>query len=201
MHGLHEREGDVGVTELCEIARKWTTDKALYYTPVYHELLKDRRWTTRKVLEFGIGYPDLMLKPAARIGARYYIAGASLFMWEEYFPKAEIFALDNRHLIFINSGRIHSFYCDQGNESSYGPAIADVGDDFDLIVEDGSHEQEHQLLSLRMLFPLLKKGGIYIMEDAPVDDDDFLERINFPFQVYDFKDNPADPARVIVLFR
>lgn len=36
---------------------------------------------------------------------------------------------------------------------------------FDIIIEDGSHMWEHQITSLRTLFPFLKNNGIYIVED------------------------------------
>jgi hypothetical protein len=49
-------------TELCKIAAKWGTDKVPSighsYTPYYHELLKGK--TVRRMLEIGIGYPELM---------------------------------------------------------------------------------------------------------------------------------------------
>ena len=36
---------------------------------------------------------------------------------------------------------------------------------FDIIIDDGSHLIEHQLISFATLFPLLKEDGIYIIED------------------------------------
>ena len=36
---------------------------------------------------------------------------------------------------------------------------------FDIIVEDGSHLWEHQITSLRTLFPFVKDQGFYIVED------------------------------------
>lgn len=187
------------MTELCDLARKWTTDKALYYTPFYHSLFEDRRASVRKVLEFGIGYPELMMQPASRIGARYYIMGASLFMWEEYFPNAEIFALDNNERVLINSGHIHSFYCDQGDRNRYAAAIENVGRDFDLIIDDGSHVPEHQLLCAEMLVPILAPGGIYIVEDAPVGDEKFVRQLRYRAEVHDFGVDTEDPARLVVI--
>ena len=187
------------MTKLCDLARKWTTDKALYYTPFYHSLFKDRRWQVSKVLEFGIGYPEIMRQPASRTGAGWYITGASLFMWQEYFQNAEIYALDNRPGILINTDRIKSFYCDQSDENSYAEAIRQIGTGFDFIIDDGSHVPEDQLLCAKMLVPLLAEGGIYVMEDAPVGDNDFLAKVGHPSQVVDFNEGSADPARLIVI--
>lgn len=153
------------MTELCEIALKYATDKAIFYTPLYHELLKDRR-DARKILEFGIGYPDTMLHTIGRIGLKNYTTGASLYMWREYFPQAEIYALDNKPEIFVHDARIHSFYCDQTSDESFRQVTPKIGRDFDLIVEDGSHVLEDQIRSVNMLLPLVKAGGLYIMEDV-----------------------------------
>ena len=37
---------------------------------------------------------------------------------------------------------------------------------FDLIMDDGSHINEHVIKSFEFLFPKLKKGGIYVIEDT-----------------------------------
>jgi hypothetical protein len=189
------------MTELCDLARKWTTDKALYYSPFYDSIFKDRRASVRKLLEFGIGSAELMMQPASRIGSRYYITGASLFMWEEYFPNAEIYALDNNERILINSGRIHSFKCNQADANSYDYALENIGKDFDIIIDDGSHAPEDQLLCARMLVPLVKEGGIYVTEDAPPGDDKFLELYPYPHEAVDFGGGTKDPARLVVVWR
>jgi predicted O-methyltransferase YrrM len=37
---------------------------------------------------------------------------------------------------------------------------------FDVIVDDGGHSMKQQITSLRTLFPLLKPGGLYFLEDV-----------------------------------
>lgn len=193
------------MTELHSLALKWGTDKALYYADFYNELLKDRRESTKKVLEFGIGYPELMSEPAARAGITDYRTGASLFMWEEYFPNAQIYALDNNPATLINQGRIKSFWCDQSRSETY--PRTEIGWDFDLIIEDGSHFKSDQILCAVELAPQIAMDGIYIVEDAPPYDDAFLAELadrvgdGFKFKAHDFNDNPLDPARLITVRR
>lgn len=192
------------MTELCSLARKWGTDKALYYTEFYDAMLGKRRKQVRKVLEIGIGYPELMREPVSRLGLSDYMTGASLYMWEEYFPNALIFALDKLEDTFVNDGRISSFYLDQGDEASYRQAIACVGSDFDLIIDDGSHVKADQLLSVKMFVPLLRYGGYYIMEDAPVGvdhDPEFFRQIEYRHGVANFGVGSKDPARLVVIRR
>jgi spermidine synthase len=151
------------MTPLCEIALKYGTDKAFRertdgmegdsahdYTPYYHELLKDRN--IRRVLEIGIG-------------EKKYNA-PSLRMWAEYFPQAEIYGCDIDIGVFVyDNPRIHCFHCDQSDSISLQQVVKQTGGNFDLIVDDGSHIIEHQMLTFRMLYSLLSPKGVYIIED------------------------------------
>ena len=91
--------------------------------------------------------------------------GASLRTWEEYFPKAKIIGVD-----IVPASRWHERnrvtieLADQSNVEHLTRLAMKHGP-FDIIIEDGSHMWEHQITSLRTLFPFLKDGGIYIVED------------------------------------
>ncbi len=193
------------MTELCELGKKWGTDKFILYTPFYHELLKDRR-DIKKVLEFGIGSPEDLKDSLALVGAKGHTMGASLYMWRDYFPQAEIFALDYKEEKFVNEDRIHSFYCDQGSDASYEEAKKKIGDGFDLIIEDGGHYQHLQLTAMRNLMPLLKENGIYIMEDIGAPPHDWVNSNNIPYphelKTFYRADIPNDRGRsAIVVLR
>src|SRR5882757_9979464 len=36
----------------------------------------------------------------------------------------------------------------------------------DIIIDDGSHVNEHMIDTFKILFPLLKDGGVYVVEDT-----------------------------------
>ncbi len=38
--------------------------------------------------------------------------------------------------------------------------------DFDIIIDDGSHNKKDQILTLNYFLPKLKNGGIYVIEDT-----------------------------------
>jgi hypothetical protein len=190
------------MTELCDLARKWGTDKALFYTPLYHDLLKDRREKVRRVLEFGIGYPELMLQPVSRIGAKSYMIGASLFMWREYFPNANIYGVDVKPTLLFHYDRIRCFECDQHSDKSLARLRQRFAHlKFDLIVDDGSHIPENQLRTAKAFVPMLADDGIYIIEDAPPRDAEFLTQIPYEHEVHDFGVKMPDLARVVVIRR
>ena len=54
---------------------------------------------------------------------------------------------------------------DQSNPEQMNRFMAQVGGDFDIIIDDGSHIVAHQIISFKTLFPYLKSGGIYVIED------------------------------------
>jgi hypothetical protein len=145
-------------TVLCNLAKKYRTDKGGWhtyagqnchvYTPVYHKLLKSRRETVKRVLEIGVN------------------SGSSLRMWREYFPNAEIFGIDIDPNCIITEPRIKCVVADQGNSHSLLDAMNQFGSDkFDLIVDDGSHMTDHQIISANTLEKFLSDTGMYIIED------------------------------------
>ncbi len=149
------------MTPLCELAVKYGTDKCSpvhQYTPMYWELLSERRELVRRVMEIGVGSKESM-------GAGYQ-PGASLRMWEEFFSNADIYGLDVNRNVLSDAGRVRCLYCDQGSRESLETALqAAGGAGFDLIVDDGSHERWHQILSAVTLAPALAPGGMYVIED------------------------------------
>lgn len=135
---------------LDELALKHGTGKSsqgLHYTPAYEQLLGPLRERKLRLLEIGVA------------------TGASLRMWEEYFPHAEIFAIEKdpagrRH----ESSRSRVFIGDQSDRAFLREVIAEIGP-LDLVIDDGSHHPDHVLVSLEALFPALRDGGIYVIED------------------------------------
>jgi hypothetical protein len=162
-------------TELCRLAQKYNVDKcpkvdSKYpthtYTPEYDSLLSSRKHNVTNMLEIGIGNIPLM-SPILN----NYVPGASLRMWQDYFPRATIFACDIERDVLINDSRIKSFYCDQNSVTSlldmYEQTRAAGGEtQFDFILDDGSHQKEHQLTSFLTLWNFVKPSGIYIIEDV-----------------------------------
>ena len=91
--------------------------------------------------------------------------GASVRTWEEYFPVGRIVGVDirpeaRRHA----SERIHIEIADQSDPQDLVTIGARLGP-FDLILDDGSHLWEHQILSFQLLFPFVKPSRWYVLED------------------------------------
>jgi demethylmacrocin O-methyltransferase len=190
--------------KLEELAAKYGCDK-LYshsYVPFYQELFEGR--DIRKVLEIGVGHSDLMTPFVP-----FYVHGASLKMWAEFWPEAEIYACDIRPDTLINEGRIHSTVCDQSSVASVRSMLADYGKDFDLVIDDGSHVIDHQIITARIIVPELKEGALYVIEDVQNPDAVFLALLSMirsfparadnpePMQIHRFSKRPDDSLVVI----
>lgn len=90
--------------------------------------------------------------------------GASLNMWEEYFQNSKIYAIDIDKNKMQNHGRIMSFVANQEKREDLLNVIQKIGK-CDIIIDDGGHSMLQQQLTLGVLFPFVKSGGIYCIED------------------------------------
>lgn len=137
-------------TRLTNIGELYGTDKATYhrYTELYQAYFEKFMDTNPTLLEIGI------------------YKGASLKMLNDFFyNKCYIVAFDSgAQLEFQNYfANVDIVLGDQSNRAD----LAQLADykQFDIIIDDGSHHIDHQLISFATLFPRLAPNGIYIIED------------------------------------
>lgn len=151
-------------TELCEIAFKYGADKCPQighmYTPFYYEFLKDKRYTFKKVFEYGVGNSRIK-----RVIPHYQM-GASVRMWRDFFPNAQVYGADIANGSVFKDERLETFYCDERKPDQIKELIERIGSDIDLVIDDASHHATDQIFLCRTLMPLLKKDVIYIIEDC-----------------------------------
>jgi hypothetical protein len=91
----------------------------------------------------------------------------SINLWLEYFPNAFIYGLDIN--VSEEGDKYKIFKADQSNELELLNVASSIRSSLHnklfLIVDDGSHIPEHQILSFNLFFDLLLPGGTYIIED------------------------------------
>ena len=152
--GLREtREVDVIVkNELEEYFlnnEKRYISKWWHYFEIYDRYFSQFKDKEIKILEIGI------------------YGGGSLQMWKNYFGKnAKIYGIDIRPECkkFEEEGieiRIGS----QADPVFINNLMKEIGE-VDLIIDDGSHINQHQIASFNMLYPHLKENGFYLCEDV-----------------------------------
>jgi cephalosporin hydroxylase len=89
----------------------------------------------------------------------------SLRMWKKYFRNGTIFGIDinprKRRFRFLG---LHIFIGSQRDTDFLEHVMQEIGN-VDVIIDDGSHNVSDQQISLGALFPYLKSGGYYVIED------------------------------------
>ena len=140
---------------LGEIGRRHGSDKFTRhrYGGIYEYFLEPLRDSPLKLLEIGIG------------GENLESGGGSLIAWRDYLPNAEIFGIDIYDKSFLAGERVHTFICNQAEPEDLN-RLCDKHGPFDIIIDDGSHRGPDVASALFTLFPRLRAGGIYFIEDT-----------------------------------
>lgn len=144
---------------LSELAIKYGSDKEGHhsYCGIYERYLKELQSYSVTLLELGIGgyhYPDR--------------GGASLKMWYDYFPNASIIGVDIHTKTGLCNDRIKTVVISQDSDDLLTLSQPDI------VIDDASHINPLTIRSFEILFPRLKSGGFYFIEDiesswCPVD--------------------------------
>jgi hypothetical protein len=142
-------------SHLNDLAIFYGTDKSSHwhnYAEIYEKYFAPLKDSRIKFLEIGLAM------------------GYSAHMWEHYFTEAELHFIENEKnfLEIYQSHAPERSFChslDQANENELLEFISKTGGNFDIILDDGGHQMDQQINSFRTLFPALKSGGIYIIED------------------------------------
>jgi cephalosporin hydroxylase len=141
---------------LTSIAEKSGTDKlAQGFIDIYQQYFSTLQDSAQHVLEIGIWQ------------------GASHLMWQEYFSNASIYGIDFlkapsaiKSLSVIKERGINVEIGDQSKRGDLQTALQGFNNpQFDIIIDDGGHTMEQQQVTLGYLFPHLKSGGLFIVED------------------------------------
>ena len=81
---------------------------------------------------------------------------ASLKMWLAMFPRMYIYGIDID--VSKEGERFTIHKADQSSEEQLRGVVGAVKHPVNIIVDDGSHLPEHQIISFNVLFPLLEQG-------------------------------------------
>lgn len=139
-------------THLSEIGRVTGTDKySLHrFTDYYHELLSELRHRHINMLEIGV------------------LGGNSLAMWDAFFdhPKTKIWGVDIHTRWVPDPGSRMQFREGSGADPMFIAKLMNETGILDLVIDDGSHFSSEQKESLKLLWPYVAPGGLYICEDT-----------------------------------
>lgn len=114
-----------------------------------------RRWKYRpvKLLEIGIG------------GYQDSLGGRSLLAWQAFFAFGTVIAGDIVPKSELAGWRRRIVQLDQSSAAELR-ALRGAEAPFDIVIDDGSHFNAHQILTFKQLWDSLKDDGIYVVEDV-----------------------------------
>lgn len=141
---------------LNKLATIYRTDKygSHFYTQHYQRHFRKFKYRRINLLEIGVGGYK---KPQG--------GGQSLRMWKRYFRFGKIFSVDIYDKSFLEEGRVRIFQGSQVDHVFMADVLEKIGR-LDLVIDDGSHQNGHVIETFKIVFPHLKDGGIYAIEDT-----------------------------------
>lgn len=89
--------------------------------------------------------------------------GESIKMWREYIVDGNVYGVDISLAQLGGQQLDNVFVCDATDENQINNIFSNHF--FDYIIDDGSHMLNDQLNSFNILYPKIKSGGIYFIED------------------------------------
>jgi 23S rRNA U2552 (ribose-2'-O)-methylase RlmE/FtsJ len=114
-----------------------------YINEYYNTAFEPWRNTTNNVLEIGIHH------------------GSCMEIWRSYFANAnKVYGVD-----ILDHG-VHVEGCTLVYGDATKPETFTGMGNFDVIIDDGSHLTPDQIKTFQILFPMLNKGGVYVIEDV-----------------------------------
>jgi hypothetical protein len=127
------------------------SDKWASYLPFYDQLFEKYRTQKLNLLEIGIQN------------------GGSLETWQTFFTDASVIIgcdIDERcRSLKYDDSRV-SVVVGDANQPSTISEITTICNNFDIVIDDGSHQSNDILNSFLIYFPYVKPGGLFVIEDT-----------------------------------
>lgn len=134
------------------------------YADYYEMLFRHCRHSITKVFECGLGTNNPILPSSMTEKGK---PGASLRVWRDYFPNAQIYGADIDRDILFTEERIKTHYIDQREPKAIEAYWQQVGEtDFDFMLDDGLHVFEAGSCLFTHSIHHLASHGIYVIEDV-----------------------------------
>ncbi len=123
--------------------RKWH-----HYIPIYDRYFSMYRNKNVRFLEIGV------------------CNGGTLQMWRKYFgDDAIVYGIDIDTNCMKFDGIHRRVRIGSQDDSTFLRAVIEEMGGVDIVLDDGSHQMNHIKSSIKYLFPHLREGGIYMVED------------------------------------
>lgn len=144
---------------LDELAIKYGTDKGSHehgFANIYESYLKEYKNSRIALIELGVG------------GYQYSDRGGeSLRMWYDYFPHAKLTGVDIHPKEGIINDRTEFYQGSQTDKHLLKTLIErNIDAEKRIVIDDASHNNNLTIEAFDIVFPLLKSGDLYFVEDV-----------------------------------
>lgn len=126
-----------------------TIDKWPHYFEIYDRHLSRWRGTDVRVLEIGT------FRGGGLDALRTYLG-----------PQARLVGADIDPVAADVARRRHTVELGDQTDLEFLRAVHDKHGPFDVVIDDGGHTMQQQLVSAEFLLPLVAEGGVYVVEDT-----------------------------------
>ena len=171
------RSGLSNANKLKKLFNYYGSDKSKYhdYHYIYSSIFKNPS-KVRKMLEIGIGTNNTSV--LSNMGEKGK-PGASLKAFRDFFKRSKIYGADIDTEILFKDEKINTYHVDQTNEKSLKKLFKLLGNNFDLIIDDGLHSHTANLKVIINCIKFLKKGGCLVIEDISLSSKSIWETVSF----------------------
>jgi hypothetical protein len=148
---------------------KGTLSEAHGYTRVYNRLFETLRKSRIILLEIGLHRFEVDRRRShtaeGEVGPAIARKAPSLEMWQSFFPQGKIFGFDVDDFSAVSIDRCTILRGDMASPHDLERLTTSIGEPIDIVIDDASHASHHQQIALAHIFPHVKPGGLYIIED------------------------------------
>ncbi len=150
-----------------QLSNFWDGRHCHPYTRFYNSLFKDVKDEELVIGEIGILY------------------GSSMILWREFFKNASLYGFEHDNSFnysFKNNydnDRIELVQINVHDQQSISEAFLSTNVQYDLIIEDSTHQFEDQLRVIENVYSYLKPGGMLVIEDIfkSYSEQNYIERL------------------------
>jgi len=148
---------------LKKILDKHGSDKATYnnYHHLYGAILCDKDSVTN-IFEVGLGTNNTDV--VSNMGT-HGKPGASLRAFRDFCSNAQVFGADIDKRVLFQEDRIKTFFVDQTKPATFDALLQKIPKNFDLVIDDGLHSPNANIVTLEFGLKILKIGGWVVIED------------------------------------
>jgi hypothetical protein len=132
-----------------------------HYFDVYHRHLSKFRGRDVRVMEIGV------------------LGGGSLEMWHAYFgSQCTVYGVDIDPACRQYEGERTKILIGDQQDRAFWHSVKSTVAPLDIIIDDGGHEAEQQIVTLEEMLPHTRSGAVYICEDVHQSNQMFLPYVS-----------------------